>query len=173
MKTKYQAPVLVLGDNIDTDQIYPGRFLDLSDPKEVGGHCFAGIDEKISGTFQEGGIVVAGRNFGCGSSREHAPIALLNMGASLVVADSFARIFFRNAINLGLPAIVCKGLSKKVENGDILEADLEQGTMTIQRTGEILPAEKLGEKALEILEAGGIKQMMKSLYVSDHSGQQV
>lgn len=164
MKTKYQAPVLVLGDNIDTDQIYPGRFLDLSEPEEVGKHCFAGIDEQISEAFPKGGIVVAGRNFGCGSSREHAPIALLNMGASLVIADSFARIFFRNAINLGLPAIVCRGLAQKAEDGDILEADLEQGTVVLKRTGQVFTAEKLGEKALEILNAGGIKPMMRSMY---------
>ena len=164
MRTIYQAPALVLGNNIDTDQIYPGRFLDLSAPEEVGMHCFAGIDEKISEAFPKGGIVVAGRNFGCGSSREHAPIALINMGVSLVVADSFARIFFRNAINLGLPAVVCRGVSQKAENGDILEADLEQGTVTIKKTGEIFIAEKLGDKALEILNAGGIKPMMKSMY---------
>ena len=102
MNTIITGKIIVVGDNIDTDQIYPGRFLALTDPKEIGSHCLSGVDEKIAADFPKGGIVVAGRNFGCGSSREHAPIALLNMGASAVLADSFARIFFRNAVNLGL-----------------------------------------------------------------------
>ena len=109
MEQLLRGKALVLGNNIDTDQIYPGRFLELTDHKQIGSHCFAGIDEAIAPGFPKGGIVVAGRNFGCGSSREHAPIALLNMGAAAVVADSFARIFYRNSINLGLPLLVCKG----------------------------------------------------------------
>ena len=109
MKTEITGNIIVVGNNIDTDQIYPGRFLAITDPKEIGSHCLCGVDENIATNFPQGGIVVAGTNFGCGSSREHAPIALLNMGASAVIADSFARIFFRNSINLGLPLIVCKG----------------------------------------------------------------
>ena len=105
---------IVIGDNIDTDQIYPGRFLAITDPKEIGSHCLCGVNEEIAGNFPKGGFVVAGRNFGCGSSREHAPIALLNMGAVAVLADSFARIFFRNAVNLGLLPIICKGISQRV-----------------------------------------------------------
>ena len=107
METKLTGLVTVVGDNIDTDQIYPGRFLELTDPEEIGSHCLSGVSEGIAPNFPKGGIVVAGRNFGCGSSREHAPIALLNMGAAAVLADSFARIFFRNAINLGLPVVTC------------------------------------------------------------------
>ena len=105
MKQEMEGKVIVVGDNVDTDQIYPGRYLALTDPAEIGSHCLAGVDENIAASFPAGGIVVAGRNFGCGSSREHAPIALINMGASAVVAESFARIFFRNAVNLGLPHI--------------------------------------------------------------------
>ena len=109
---------------------------------------------------------MAGTNFGCGSSREHAPIALLNMGAAAVLADSFARIFFRNAINLGLPVIVCKGIAARVKDGQTLRLDMNAGTVTIEETGEILPAEALGEKAMEILSAGGIKPMMRARFAS-------
>ena len=140
MKTELSGKVLVVGNNIDTDMIYPGRFLELTDPKEIGSHCLAGISEDIGPNFPQGGILVAGTNFGCGSSREHAPIALINMGASAVLADSFARIFFRNGINLGLPLIVCKGIAKHVKDGQTVHLDILKGTVTIQETGEILQA---------------------------------
>ena len=164
MKTEFVGKALVVGSNVDTDLIYPGRFLELTDPKEIGSHCLAGISEDISPNFPKGGIVVAGTNFGCGSSREHAPIALINMGASAVLADSFARIFFRNGINLGLPLVVCKGISKHVKTGQTIRLDLAAGTVTIAETGEILPAEALGDKAMEILEAGGIKPLMRKRF---------
>lgn len=164
MKTEFVGKALVVGNNVDTDLIYPGRFLELTDPKEIGSHCLAGISEDISPNFPAGGIVVAGTNFGCGSSREHAPIALINMGASAVLADSFARIFFRNGINLGLPLVVCKGISKHVKTGQTLRLDLAAGTVTVDETGEILHAEALGDKAMEILEAGGIKPLMRKRF---------
>lgn len=164
MKTVFEGKALVVGSNVDTDLIYPGRFLELTDPKEIGSHCLAGISEDISPNFPAGGIVVAGTNFGCGSSREHAPIALINMGASAVLADSFARIFFRNGINLGLPLVVCKGISKHVKDGQTLRLDLAAGTVTILETGETLHAEALGDKAMEILEAGGIKPLMRKRF---------
>lgn len=161
MVTKRTGVAVVVGDNIDTDQIYPGCYLALTDPKAIGSHCLEGIDPKLAASFPPGGIVVAGRNFGCGSSREHAPIALLNMGASAVLADSFARIFFRNAVNLGLPPVVCKGISKRVQPGQTLTLDLLQGTVFLPETGEFLPCEGLGEQAMKILEAGGIKALMR------------
>jgi len=160
MKIERLAPAFVFGDNIDTDQIYPGCFLELVDPTEIGKHCFAGIDPDISPRFPAGGIVVAGRNFGCGSSREHAPIALLNMGATMVVAESFARIFYRNAINLGLPVVVCKGISKVVLDGQQLLVNLETGIITVKETDIVLQGEKLGDHAMHILSAGGIKPLM-------------
>ena len=107
---------------------------------------------------------MAGRNFGCGSSREHAPISLLHMGACAVLADSFARIFFRNSINLGLLPVVCKDISKHVKEGQTLTLDLEAGTVTIEDTGEVYPCEKLGDQAMKILEAGGIKPMMRKRF---------
>lgn len=166
MKTDIIGKALVVGNNIDTDMIYPGRFLELTDPKQIGSHCLAGISEQIAPNFPQGGIVVAGTNFGCGSSREHAPIALLNMGASAVLADSFARIFFRNAINLGLPVIVCEGIAAHVKDGQTLRLDLAAGTVTIEETSETLPAQALGEKAMEILQAGGIKPMMRARFAA-------
>ena len=167
MKTVLRGTVLTVGNNIDTDMIYPGRFLELTDPKEIGSHCLAGISEDIGPNFPQGGIVVAGTNFGCGSSREHAPIALINMGASAVLADSFARIFFRNGINLGLPLVVCKGIAQHVKDGQTVTLDMEKGTVTIEETGEVLQAEALGDKAMEILSAGGIKPMMRKRFSKD------
>ena len=162
METILTGQVVVLGNNIDTDQIYPGRYLDLVKPEEIGSHCLEGVDPAISASFEKGGIVVAGTNFGCGSSREHAPIALISMGASAVVADSFARIFFRNAINLGLPLIVCKGIARKVQSGQRLTVDILAGQIQILETGETLACEKLGDHAMKILEAGGIKALFRN-----------
>ncbi len=159
MKTIIQGKAVVLGNNIDTDQIYPGRYLELVDPKEIGSHCLEGVDPTITLRFSKGDIVVAGANFGCGSSREHATIALINMGASLVIAESFARIFFRNAINLGLPLLVCKGINQHAQESDRLSVDLLTGTIKIERSGEVLMGEKVGDFAMSILAAGGIKPL--------------
>ncbi|MCD8148951.1 MAG: 3-isopropylmalate dehydratase small subunit [Clostridiales bacterium] len=167
MKSEITGKLITVGNNIDTDQIYPGRFLAITDPKEIGSHCLCGVDESIASNFPQGGIVVAGTNFGCGSSREYAPIALINMGASAVIADSFARIFFRNAINLGLPLIVCKGLSKEVQTGQTLCIDIAKGEITVIETGRKYSCEKLGDQALKILEAGGIKPLMRRRFGKD------
>jgi len=164
MQTEITGKIIVVGNNIDTDQIYPGRFLAITDPKEIGSHCLCGVDETIAENFPAGGIVVAGTNFGCGSSREHAPIALLNMGATAVIADSFARIFFRNSINLGLPLVVCKGIGKEVEKGQTLTLDIANGTVTVLETGKKYSCDKLGEQAMKILEVGGIKPMMRERF---------
>ena len=164
MQTIIRGSVTIVGDNIDTDQILPGRFLELTDPKAIGSYCLYGVDESIAPNFPQGGIVVAGTNFGCGSSREHAPIALLNMGAAAVLADSFARIFYRNAINLGLSVVTCAGISKKVQPGHHVELDMEAGTVTILETGEVLKCDKLGQQAQRILSAGGIKPMMRKRF---------
>ncbi len=139
----------------------PAGFWIASITGRFGSHCFAGISETIAPNFPKGGIVVAGTNFGCGSSREHAPIALINMGVSVVLADSFARIFFRNAINLGLAADRCKGLNKKLRDGDEVEVDIVSAAVKIIKTGETLQGEKLGAYAMQILEAGGIKPMFR------------
>ncbi|MFQ7872690.1 aconitase family protein [Enterocloster sp.] len=159
MKEKFAGQALALGNNIDTDQIYPGRYLALTNPEEIGSHCLEGVDEGIARNFPKGGIIVAGTNFGCGSSREHAAIALLNMGAGAVVAESFARIFYRNAINLGLPLLVCKGIGGKVESGQNLEINMTAGVLKNLDTGEQHQCETIGEYAMSILEAGGIKPL--------------
>ncbi len=167
MEKVLRGKALVLGKNIDTDQIYPGRYLALTDPKEIGSHCLEGVDEHIAAEFQPGGIVIAGTNFGCGSSREHAAIALKNMGVGVVVAESFARIFYRNAINLGLPLLVCSGISKKVSAGQELCVSIEEGEVTDAETGEVMKCEKIGDYAMEILEAGGIKPLFRKKMKGD------
>lgn len=161
MKKVLKSEVLILGDNIDTDVICPGKYLELTDPKAIGSHCLAGVSETIAPSFREGGLVIAGRNFGCGSSREHAAIALVNMGAGAVVAESFARIFYRNGINLGLPLVVCPGVSSLFREGDRAELDLERGILKNVTTGKELPCDRFSEKTLEILFAGGIKPLMR------------
>ena len=161
MDTIIKGNALVLTHNIDTDQIYPGRFLELVDPKEIGSHCLSGVDAKIAPEFVKGDIVVAGRNFGCGSSREHAPIALINMGASLVLAQSFARIFYRNAINLGLPLVICANINEVVESGQALEVNILEGKIHNLSTGKTFIGEKISEHAMSILDAGGIKPLFR------------
>lgn len=160
MQTVIKQTAFVLGDNIDTDQIYPGRYLDLVRPEEVGAHCLEGVDKTIAKRFQKGDIVVAGRNFGCGSSREHAPIALINMGASVVVAQSFARIFYRNAVNLGLPLLVCEEAVRAVQDGECITVDIEHGTVTTAQ-GRVLAAEPISEHAMHMLRAGGVKPLFR------------
>ena len=157
----FSGNALVLGKNIDTDQIFPGRFLSITDPVEIGKLCLSGVDPAIAENFPKRGIIVAGSNFGCGSSREHAAIALLEMGAGVIVAESFARIFFRNAINLGLPLVTCSGIAEKIKNGDEITVDIIAGQITVKGTGEVLSCPPMSEHALSILSAGGIKPLMR------------
>ena len=152
------------GDHVDTDVIIPARYLASQDEKELASHCMEDIDAGFTKKVKAGDIMVAGLNFGCGSSREHAPISLLNMGAVAVLADSFARIFFRNSVNLGLLPIVCKGINQHVKAGETLTLDLEAGTVKVEETGEVFQCEKLGDQAMKILEAGGIKPMMRARF---------
>lgn len=167
MNSIIESKTVVLGNNIDTDQIYPGRFLAIVEPEKIGEHCLAGLDEETR-QLAPGSIVVAGTNFGCGSSREHAVITLQSAKVQAVVAESFARIFFRNAINLGLPLITCKRISKAVKTGQSLRVNLEEGTVTVVETGVVLPAEKLGEHILQIIRAGGIKPLFRARYAKNN-----
>jgi len=164
METMIKGQVIALGNNIDTDQIYPGRYLELVAFEELGRHCLEGVDPQIAKTFRKGDVIVAGTNFGCGSSREHAPIALQSMGASLVIAKSFARIFFRNAINLGLPLLVFENLDGVLHNDDSIEVDIEDATLVCTKTGQKYQGQKIGDHALDILRAGGIKPIMRERY---------
>lgn len=159
MKQTVVGPAFVLGDNIDTDQIFPGHYLALVDPQAIAEHCLAGIDPQIAGNFPPGEIIVAGRNFGCGSSREHAAIALQGMGAGAIIAESFARIFYRNAINLGLPLLVCPPLHGAIVAHETVQLDLLSGVVkTAEHTWQ---GEQLSGIAIDILQAGGIKPLMR------------
>ncbi len=144
------------GDNVDTDAIMPARYLIYTKPEELAKYVMTGIDEDFPKKIKKGDIIVAGKNFGCGSSREHAPIGLKAAGISCVIAESFARIFYRNAINIGLPLIECKGIYNKVKEGDELEVDLKTGIIKNLTTGETIQGQKIPEFMMEILEAGGL-----------------
>jgi 3-isopropylmalate/(R)-2-methylmalate dehydratase small subunit len=157
-----RGKAFVYASNIDTDQIYPGRYLELTDPVEIGQHCLEGVDPGFRLTFQPGDIIVASTNFGCGSSREHAAIALKTVGVGAILAESFGRIFYRNAINLGIPLMVCKGIGSLVNNGDLLSVDILTGTVRNETTGTAIQGESLLGYALNIIESGGIKELIKN-----------
>ena len=127
--------VFKFGDNVDTDVIIPARYLNSSDPKELAAHCMEDIDADFVKKVNEGDIIVATKNFGCGSSREHAPIAIKAAGVSCVIAETFARIFYRNAINIGLPIIECPKAAKDIEAGDEVEVDFDTGVITDKTKG--------------------------------------
>jgi len=150
------------GDNIDTDQIFPGAYLTLTDVKEMGRHAMEGVPgrEDFAKKVNKGDIIVAGKNFGCGSSREQAPIAIKGSGISAVIAKSFARIFYRNAVNIGLPILECKD-ADRIEDGDILEIDLEKGIIKNLSTNKILEATPLTSLEFEIMKAGGLIRYLK------------
>ncbi|HUV55542.1 MAG TPA: 3-isopropylmalate dehydratase small subunit [Candidatus Krumholzibacteriaceae bacterium] len=148
------------GDDVNTDFILPGIYLELTDPDEMGRHAMEGIDPGFAGKVQPGDIVIGGRNFGLGSSREHAPIALKHSGVGAVVAEGFARIFYRNAANLGLPALECPDVSKEIKTGDTVEVDLTEGVITVNG-GKQLWFKPVPEFMMEILEAGGLREYIK------------
>ena len=151
------------GDNIDTDVIIPARYLNSFDPKELASHCMADIDESFAPNVQDGDIMVGGRNFGCGSSREHAPVAIKASGVPVVIAASFARIFYRNAINVGLPVLEIGNDVKKIRKGDILSVDISTGTIADKTTGDTFKAPPLPDFIQGIDSAGGL-----IAYVKEH-----
>lgn len=155
-----KGKVYVFGDNVDTDQIYPGRYLELTDHGEIGRHAMEGADPDFLKRFEKGGIIVAGFNFGCGSSREHAVITLKNAGVSAIFAKSFARIFYRNCVNLGVPVIMEPKLdSFGIEEGNSIEVDLASGTLTVGGTvRKFIP---LSKDILEMIENGGVFGLYK------------
>ena len=148
---------LCYGDNVDTDVIIPARYLNTSDPKELAAHCMEDIDPNFLQRVKPGDIIAAGSNFGCGSSREHAPLAIKTAGISCVVAKSFARIFYRNAINIGLPIIVCDG---DFHDGDALVVDLATGTLENKTTGESYTFPPFPAFLEAIIQAGGLMNAM-------------
>jgi len=157
----------VFGNNIDTDVILPGPYLVHTDPNELAKHAMEGLDPKFPDKASSGVIVVGGKNFGCGSSREQAPIALKYSGVKCVLAESFARIFYRNAITIGLPVLVCAGVSSKVKEGDVLVVNLQTGKVEDETSGIVLQATKLPEFIMEILESEGLISHLKRRFETD------
>lgn len=144
------------GDNIDTDVIIPARYLNTPDMKELASHCMEDIDKNFAKKVNEGDIIVANKNFGCGSSREHAPIAIKESGISCVIAFTFARIFYRNAINIGLPILECEEAARKIEEGDKLEIDFNSGIIKNISKNEKYKAEPFPEFMQNIISNGGL-----------------
>jgi 3-isopropylmalate/(R)-2-methylmalate dehydratase small subunit len=144
------------GANVDTDAIIPARYLSVSDPAELAKHCMEDIDQEFLAKVQPGDIIMAAANFGCGSSREHAPLAIKAAGISCVIAKSFARIFFRNAMNIGLPLLECDEAVDKTEAGDILEVDLSRGQIKNLTGGMAFTAEPYPDFMAELISAGGL-----------------
>ena len=149
------------GDNVDTDVIIPARYLNSADPKELAQHCMEDIDADFVKKVKDGDIIVANQNFGCGSSREHAPLAIKASGVSCVIASSFARIFYRNAINTALPILECDEAAKNIENGDEVEIDFDTGIITDKTTGKTFQAQPFPEFIKDIINAGGLLSSLK------------
>jgi 3-isopropylmalate/(R)-2-methylmalate dehydratase small subunit len=162
MKAKGEA--FKYGDNIDTDVIIPARYLNTSDPDELAKHCMEDLDPSFQKELKEGDIIVAQRNFGCGSSREHAPLAIKSCGASCVIAQSFARLFYRNAINIGLPILECEKAALDIENGNDVEIDFVEGSIHNLTKNHTYKAQPFPEFIWKIIEAGGlINSIQKNL----------
>lgn len=148
--------VFKYGDNVDTDVIIPARYLNSSDPKELAEHCMEDIDKDFVKNVKAGDIMVADKNFGCGSSREHAPIAIKAAGISCVIADTFARIFYRNAINIGLPIVECPEAAAGIEAGDEVEVDFDTGVITNNTKNQKFQGQPFPEFMQKIIKAEGL-----------------
>ena len=153
---KAHGTVHKYGNNVDTDVIIPARHLNTQDHKELASHCMEDIDKDFINKVKEGDIIVAGDNFGCGSSREHAPIAIKAAGIDCVIATTFARIFYRNSINIGLPIMECPEASEKIEAGDEVEVDFDSGIIKNLTKGEEYQAHPFPESIQKIIKAGGL-----------------
>ena len=149
------------GDNVDTDVIIPARCLNTSDPKELAAHCMEDIDPDFPRKIKDGGIIVAGSNFGCGSSREHAPIAIKASGVSAVIAASFARIFYRNAINIGLAILECPEAAADISGGDEVEVSLDTGVIANKTKNMTYTAQPFPEFIQRVIKAGGLLEALK------------
>ncbi len=154
--------VFKYGDNVDTDVIIPARYLNAPDPSELAKHCMEDIDASFATNVNKGDIIVATKNFGCGSSREHAPISIKASGVSCVIAETFARIFYRNAINIGLPIIECKEASEKINAGDEVHIDFDTGIITDKTTGETFQGQAFPEFMQKIIRAEGLINYINS-----------
>ena len=152
----FNGKAIKYGDNVDTDVIIPARYLNTIDKKELASHCMEDIDRNFVNKVEAGDIMIAGNNFGCGSSREHAPIAIKESGISLVIAKSFARIFYRNSINIGLAILECPEAAERISEGDKVEADLDKGIIYNRTTGESFETKPFPEFIQKIIENGGL-----------------
>ena len=159
---KATGRVFKYGDNVDTDVIIPARYLNTSDPKELAAHCMEDIDLDFANEVQEGDIIVANKNFGCGSSREHAPIAIKESGISCVIASTFARIFYRNAINIGLPILECEQAVKGIEAGDKLEVNFDTGIIKNLTKNEEYQGQAFPEFMQKIINSNGLIRYIKN-----------
>ncbi len=159
---KYTGNVIKYGDNVDTDVIIPARYLNTSEHSELAAHCMEDLDKTFVSRVKPGDIIAAGQNFGCGSSREHAPIAIKASGISLVIAKSFARIFYRNAINIGLAIVECPEAAEALSEGDTVEADLDNGIIRDLTTGKEFSVEPFPEFVQKIIENGGLVQSISN-----------
>ena len=148
-------------DNVDTDVIIPARYLNSQDAKELAQHCMEDIDKDFVNQVHEGDIMVGGWNFGCGSSREHAPLVIKTSGISCVIAKSFARIFYRNSINIGLPILECEAAAEQIQAGDTVSVDFNTGVITDETTGKTYQAEPFPEFIQNIIAAGGLMNSIK------------
>ncbi|MBD5488182.1 MAG: 3-isopropylmalate dehydratase small subunit [Lachnospiraceae bacterium] len=151
-----KGTVFKYGDNVDTDVIIPARYLNSSDPAELATHCMEDIDKEFVNRVNKGDIIVATKNFGCGSSREHAPIAIKAAGVSCVIAETFARIFYRNAINIGLPIIECPEAAGEIEDGDVVEVNFDTGVITDVTKGTSYKGQAFPEFMQKIIAAEGL-----------------
>ena len=151
-----EGKVFKFGDNVDTDVIIPARYLNSSDPKELALHCMEDIDKEFVNKVSAGDIIVAEKNFGCGSSREHAPIAIKAAGVSCVIAETFARIFYRNAINIGLPFIECKEAALEIKAGDDVEVNFDTGVITDKTTGKSFQGQAFPPFMQKIIDCEGL-----------------
>ena len=151
-----QGKVFKYGDNVDTDVIIPARYLNSSDPAELATHCMEDIDPTFVNRVHKGDIIVANKNFGCGSSREHAPLAIKASGVACVIAETFARIFYRNAINIGLPIIECPEAAKDIQDGDEVEVDFDSGIIYNRTTGKQYQGQAFPEFMQKIIKAEGL-----------------
>ena len=158
---KAQGTVHKYGNNIDTDVIIPARYLNTANHKELASHCMEDIDKEFVNKVQAGDIMVGGANFGCGSSREHAPIAIKESGISCVIAKTFARIFYRNAINIGLPILECPAASEGIDAGDEVVIDFDSGVIENKTKGESYKAQPFPEFIKEIINANGLLPSLK------------
>jgi len=158
---KLSGKVHKYGDNVDTDAIIPARYLNVSDPAELAKHCMEDIDTEFVAKVKSGDIIMAEANFGCGSSREHAPLSIKAAGVSCVIAESFARIFFRNAINIGLPILECNKAVEETQPGDVLEVELATGEIKNITRNKVFQAEPYPDFMLELVSAGGLIEHTK------------